>query len=91
MAHGARTKKMYLGKNYNEIRDNFRTLFPHESGDHIIVARRKGLWMLTLKRAAYIKHHIARLTPSEIQGRVTESKSKLISDRISFLIKKGIL
>lgn len=82
---------MYLGKNYNELRENFRSLFPHESGDHIIVASKKRLWMLTLNQAAYIKHHVARLTPRELQGKVSESKSKMICDRINSLIEKEVL
>lgn len=91
MAHSERTKKMYLGKNYEDLRENFKSLFPPENKDMVIVARRKGLWLLSLKEARYLKYHIARVTPDEMQTHVEYDKSKIIHDRISSLIKIGVL
>jgi hypothetical protein len=82
---------MYLGKTYGEVLDNLRPLYPAGYEDQIIVAANKGIWLLTLKQAAYIKHHIARVTPFEITHGLSATKKAQIRNNIYTLVRLGVL
>jgi len=82
---------MYLGRTYQDVIDNIKPLFPHYVDDLVIVAMRKGLWLLTLKQAAYIKYHVARLEPIEVRLKLSEEKRSQIYFSIKLLRRKGVL
>jgi len=82
---------MYLGKCYQDVINNLKFLFPPFLNVGVIVVLRKGLWLLTLKQAAYIKYHVARLEPYEIRHGLSEEKQSQIYFGIKRLHKKGVL
>jgi len=82
---------MYLGKNYPELMDNIKPLYNTHLDDNVIVATNKKLWLLSLKKAAYIKHHVARIHPGELHMGLTEEKRSEIYFGIKRLYKKGVL
>jgi hypothetical protein len=82
---------MYLGKTYGEVLDNIKPLYPAGYEDQIIVAANKGIWLLTLKQAAYIKHHIARVTPIEVTHGLSITKKAQIHRNIWALMCLGVL
>lgn len=82
---------MYLGKCYQDVVDNIKPLYPEMIEECVIVAIRKGLWLLTLKQAAYIKHHVARVHSVEILTGLTEEKRSKIYFGIKRLYAKGVL
>lgn len=82
---------MYLGNSYQDVVDNLKPLFPPKQGDSIIACARKRLWLLSLKGARYIKHHVARLTPKELTEGLTINKWRTIAERIDELHRKGVL
>jgi hypothetical protein len=82
---------MYLGKCYQDVVDNLKPLYPAGYEDQIIVAANKGIWLLTLKQAAYIKHHIARVTPFEVTHGLSATKKAQIHHNIFALMCLGVL
>jgi len=82
---------MYLGKTYGEVLDNLKPLYPAGYEDQIIVAANKGIWLLTLKQAAYIKHHIARVTPFEVTHGLSATKKEQIFNNIDKLMCLNVL
>ena len=82
---------MYLGKSYIEVIDNIKPLFKPDNEDLVIVAMNKILCLKTLKQAAYIKHHVSRITPFELIHGLSELRRTQIYFGIKRLIEKGVL
>jgi len=82
---------MYLGKNYLDVIDNLKPLFENIESDMVIVARNKKLFLLTLKEAAFIKHHVAKITMFELYNGLSELRRSQIYFGIKRLYEKGAL
>ena len=82
---------MYLGTTAQEVEDNLKPLFPPAPDDQIIVATRKHLWLVTLRRARYLKHHVLRVTPDDINHGLGTIKSDQLWTRVRTLKERNVL
>lgn len=82
---------MYLGTTYQDVVDNLKPLFAVRRDDEVIVCSGRKLWLLSLKRARYIKHHVARITAKELTEGLTGEKMATLFERIAILKQKGVL